>query len=378
MESEECSLFGHWSANLLTLIRSSPFGFTLVELLVVIAIIGVLIALLLPAVQAAREAARRMSCSNHLKQTGIGVHNFHDTYTGLPPASLDHPAAGDQSNRFCMWVFLYPFIEQTNLHDFLISKFSYDAWVLNYWWNNLLLSDDERKSFVVSTYMCPSRRNGKEAFTTGLTADYPVNGPQSDYAFIITERNATGTGIWYWDFIYTTSTYLSLYYSPFRPSLLQNETDVSTWQPRDTMAWWTDGTSNQLLLGEKHIPLGNVGQCTDVVDSSTSTLGDCSYLTTGGWRTHPSARAIMVNMDLSTSPPTFADNYPLRRPTFGVPDSIEPTTFYGYEHGFGSYHPGICQFLVGDGSVRSISVTTPISIIAPLTDVSDGLPVSLP
>jgi hypothetical protein len=347
---------------------------------VVIAIIGVLIALLLPAVQAAREAARRMQCANHLKQIGIGVHNFHDTYTGLPPASLDHPAVGDQSNNFCMWVFLYPFIEQANLYDFLISRFTYGAWVINNFWNNLL-TDEERQSFAsVSTYVCPSRRSGKGnfTFTSGFTGDPPINGPQSDYAFIITMRNSDSAAIGYWDFIYTTSTYLNLYYSPFRPSLHQTETDVSTWQPRDTMAWWTDGTSNQLLLGEKHIPLGNVGKCSFVADSSISTLGDCSYLVTGGWRTHPSARAIMVNMDQSTSPPTFTNNYPLRQPAFGVPDSIEPTTFYGYEHGFGSYHPGICHFLIGDGSVRSIAVTTPMSIIGPLTDVSDGLPVSLP
>lgn len=88
-------------------------AFTLVELLVVIAIIGILVGLLLPAVQAAREAARRMSCSNNLKQIGLAVHGFHDTYKGVPPQATY--TIGSTFSGYSVHARILPFVEQGNL-----------------------------------------------------------------------------------------------------------------------------------------------------------------------------------------------------------------------------------------------------------------------
>ena len=96
--------------------RRNSSGFTLVELLVVIAIIGILIALLLPAVQAAREAARRSQCQNNLKQLGLAMHNYHDTNQFLPPGQAVAPSTGNADCCHGTWQMLVlTFMEQDNV-----------------------------------------------------------------------------------------------------------------------------------------------------------------------------------------------------------------------------------------------------------------------
>jgi prepilin-type N-terminal cleavage/methylation domain-containing protein/prepilin-type processing-associated H-X9-DG protein len=104
---------------MLTRLRTKQRGFTIVELLVAIAIIGILIALLLPAVQHAREAARRMHCASNLKQLGLAVHLYHDTLKSFPPAYVNHGPFGNTGFSLAHgWApFILPFIEQQPLYD---------------------------------------------------------------------------------------------------------------------------------------------------------------------------------------------------------------------------------------------------------------------
>jgi prepilin-type N-terminal cleavage/methylation domain-containing protein len=127
-------------------------GFTLVELLVVIAIIGILVALLLPAVQAAREAARRMQCGNNLKQWGLALHNYHDTFRAFPMANAQNYMPNVQG--FSPQARLLPFVEQLNLQDQL--DFSQPAFTGP--WNALIPNPQFAATFAtpLAVALCPS------------------------------------------------------------------------------------------------------------------------------------------------------------------------------------------------------------------------------
>ncbi len=127
---------------------SRRHGFTLVELLVVIAIIGILIALLLPAVQAAREAARRMTCSNHLKQIGLALHNYHLSNKCFPAGAF---LTWDLNTyRGSILIRLLPFFEEQSLYDMFDLEQGPVGQQL------LTSSGDLIQSIEVATYQCPS------------------------------------------------------------------------------------------------------------------------------------------------------------------------------------------------------------------------------
>jgi prepilin-type N-terminal cleavage/methylation domain-containing protein len=286
----------------------SAKGFTLVELLVVIAIIGILIALLLPAVQAAREAARRTQCQNNLKQIALAVHNFHDTYKWYPHSRRD--------TRETWAVMIMPFMEQGTF---------FELWDFN---KNYYSQVDAVRLQTFEAFVCPTRRRppqiSKDDDILQGTSNPHVPGACSDYAGNI--GNPQGLND------YGPNHKLVQDGQPESNGIFRLGASAFGNTFRLTSSDVLDGLSNTLLVGEKHIPNEKYGESPD----NSVYNGD-----------HGAA---------------------FKKAGVGAPLAKGPKG----KGQFGSYHPGLCQFALCDGSVRGISVAIELTNLGRLASRKDG------
>ena len=394
-------------------------AFTLVELLVVIAIIGMLIALLLPAVQSAREAARRMQCTNHLKQMGLAVHNFNSAYEKLPPAHLGTSKAN-------LFILILPFMERQSIYDVYASrnvngnttrtndsdpgKMDFVLWTA---WGNRngttaanAFTDEIKKQFAsISPYFCPSRRSPGAMHNDGGTR----TGPLGDYSILYTARRnciaiaegATPSGSEgtsnNWGASRHSATCVD---GPFRIAMITYEANNAgawdarfrTWEARDSIAWWSDGSSNQLIIGEKYVPSDVLGVCDQTINgfdaggnaqnNNRKTLADCCMFYWNGAEPFTYMGFFAYDRSDRNAAGEFTGGFPLAR---GPRQYVETAAGSGrtfnnwpYFFSFGSSHPGVCNFLIGDSAVRGLSVSTDPNLLIHLGIVNDGRAVALP
>ena len=173
---------------------SRVHGFTLVELLVVIAIIGILVALLLPAVQAAREAARRMQCTNNLKQIALAQHNYHDTYKNFATASSWRRGPDSRRESWSEKVMLLPFLEQQPAYD--QTNWSIQPYDPHGWHGN---DNIQTQSTKLSMFNCPSnpseQANGRGNFTYAVNTGTAFHPPHRGTAGAAPNSVGNGTGM---------------------------------------------------------------------------------------------------------------------------------------------------------------------------------------
>jgi hypothetical protein len=269
------------------------------------------------------------------------------------------------------------------------------------WWNSL--QKEEQDSFgSVNFYKCPSRRSGVQITDIASIAA----GPCIDYIVLVNHgrvpagySNETVAARFQW-WEQMSHSYANGHRGPVRQALYTaTNGPVGSWEPRDTMAWWSDGTSNQIVLGEKHIPSNFVGQC-DVRNSGSDVSAgtprryhlDCTFL---GLQmdTVPEA-AYGANASSSSYCPhhlyfvSFVNSqnidnqngnklFPLSSHYGNEASATNDITAFR-TFGLGSNHPDTFHVLRGDGSVPSVSISTNPNILVLLTVVDDGTNVALP
>jgi len=404
--------------------RKSP-GFTLIELLVVIAIIGVLIALLLPAVQMAREAARRTQCRNNLKQLGLALHNYHDSHKVFPPGIVGQNQ-GPTEPETCQFVasgntcFRPQFAQVSGLT--LILPFMEERGYYNAYNQQLAccaMQNGTAVAGVVKSYVCPSNPRLFQPIVwlyfiqpTGPAGTNLGTGTgPTDYVFC-----TGGVGLMTCNNPFVVNTGAGLAGIPGIMRKACGAFNVNSSVGIDKMK---DGTSNTILMGEsvggaelyvgsltaggppvngaqKPVALNQNNSCDNPwaqgyirTNGGGSASGGFTAGNSGGygsvfgcvaWNawydgqgnlTDPAAGAnwfpVPINeAKLRFNRPTWAAS---SRPTTdvtaapaaGAGSAISGTN--GSTQGFRSYHTGISQFLLGDGSVRSMSENTDARIL---------------
>ncbi len=323
-------------------------GFTLVELLVVIAIIGILIALLLPAVQAAREAARRSQCTNNLKQVGLAMHNYHDSFKSLPSGNVI-PSHGTTA-----WTLILPFMEQENVHDKLVFR------TTGFWFGHVNSdSNMALHGFYLDTLFCPS---------------CPLDHFKSQDCSSCAVQPTTGRKLMAGSYIlisgaddHTTADRLALRGPISAGGCFLRQRAIAFRDIRD-------GTSNTMLVGEqsdwgynssggkvdiRNIPGSGIWMGGD---NMTNPSGDGSMSAASSNANHHrcyamTTVAVPVGFNTQLTPNTTGS------PGTRVADCNTPIQ---------SAHPGGANILLADGSVRFISETVPLQTLRDLANRDEG------